>query len=65
MKVITDDHYWVRGQGEKGDPEASGRATALRALRKFAPDKVEEALREAQKSKNADIRAWARKELSK
>jgi hypothetical protein len=33
MKVITDDHYWVRGQGEKGDPEASGRATALRRRR--------------------------------
>jgi hypothetical protein len=61
VKGVSDD-LWVEGRGQKGDPEAGGKAAALRALRKHAPEKVEEALQKAQKSRNANVRAWATRE---
>ncbi len=68
VKRVADD-TWIakprfRGTNGGGDPEAGGKTAALEALRKLAPDKVPEALRQAQRSKNSSVRAWATQELS-
>src|SRR5262249_26048828 len=46
------------------DPEAGGKAAALRALRTLAPEQVTSALVVALKGKEGHMRRWAARELS-
>jgi HEAT repeat protein len=68
IRRVADDR-WIspprfRGTNNASDPEAGGKTAALEALKELAPDKATEALRQAQKSKNANVRAWATRELT-
>jgi HEAT repeat protein len=68
MKRVADN-VWIEkkrfaGTNNASDPVDGGKAAALQALRELAPDKVIDALRDAQKSKNAHVRAWATQEIS-
>jgi HEAT repeat protein len=64
------DGVWIEkkrfaGTDNSSDPIAGGKEAALHALRQLAPDQVTDALRNAQTSKNAHVRAWATQELSR
>ena len=69
IKRVADDAWIERkrfaGTDNASDPIDGGKDAALRALRQLAPDKLTDALRDAQKSKNAHVRAWATQELSR
>jgi HEAT repeat protein len=45
------------------DPDGAGKGAALDALKALAPERVPEALKDALKSKNKQVRAWAAVEL--
>jgi hypothetical protein len=59
----SDDGAWA--QRTLQDPQAGGKAAALRALENLAPDRVDAALSEAQRSKNPNVRAWAAMERNR
>jgi HEAT repeat protein len=59
----SDDGAWAGRTLQ--DPEAGGKAAALRALEKLAPDRVDAALSDAQRSKSPDVRAWAATERNR
>jgi hypothetical protein len=63
---VADDVWYVSGfSNVPDDPEAGGKAAALRALWELAPDRVAEALEKAAKSKTDAVRQWADAELNK
>jgi HEAT repeat protein len=58
------DEVWKNGPFDP-DPAAGGKEAALNALGKLAPERVEETLLKAVKSRNAAVRAWATAELAR
>jgi hypothetical protein len=61
IKRVADDRW----PGGPFLPNDGGKNAALAALKELAPDKVEEALLKALKSKNKDVKAWATTELGR
>jgi HEAT repeat protein len=62
---VADD-VWISSRiALYEDPNAGGKAAALAALKKLAPDRVEEGLLKALKSKNPAVKAWATTELGR
>lgn len=59
VKRVADDS-WAAGALESSDPSKDA---ALESLKKLSPDKAEEALLAAMKSRNAKVRAWATRML--
>jgi HEAT repeat protein len=60
MERVGDDVWYISGYTNvPDDPSGGGKAAALDALKKLAPDKVSEALAVAMRSKTAKVRAWA------
>jgi hypothetical protein len=62
---VADD-VWIAGIfADSADPHGGGKAAALEALKKLAPDRVQGALLQAMKSKNSHVKAWATAELGR
>ena len=59
---VADDVAYANSFDYNGDSNGCCKAAALNALKKLAPDKVQEALLKARKSKNDLVRAWANSE---
>ena len=60
MERVGDDVWYISGYTNvPDDPIGGGKAAALVALKKLAPDKITEALAVAMRSKTAEVRAWA------
>lgn len=64
MRRVADD-VWVSNRFGANDPIDGGKADALIALKQLAPERVSEALVEAMKSKDKDVKAWAALELGR
>jgi predicted Ser/Thr protein kinase len=60
MERVADE-IWVAGDsfGQNSDPEAGGKAAALRALKELAPERVKETLLTAMKATDAHVKTWA------
>jgi hypothetical protein len=73
IKRVADDVWWPRPFGTllgdtnpyDGMPERGSKDRALQVLTKLAPDRIEEALLLAMKSKKSEVKAWAIKQLGK
>jgi Mg-chelatase subunit ChlD len=62
---VADD-VWIGGVfANTADPHGGGKAAALEALKKLAPDRVEETLLLAMRSKNPAVKSWATTELGR
>jgi tetratricopeptide (TPR) repeat protein len=62
-KRVADDLWYGSGYSNvSSDPEGGGKAAALAALKTLAPEEAADALRQASKSTNANVRQWAEKE---
>jgi HEAT repeat protein len=61
---VADDVGYANSFDYNGDSNGCCKAAALDALKKLAPDKVQEALLKARKSKNDLVRAWATERLA-
>jgi tRNA A-37 threonylcarbamoyl transferase component Bud32 len=62
---VADD-VWIGGVfAHTADPHGGGKAAALEALKKLAPERVEGALLLAMKSKNPAVKSWATTELGR
>ena len=65
MERVGDDVWYISGYSNvPNDPIGGGKAAALDALKKLAPDKVTEALAVAMRSKTAEVRVGRRIKLS-
>jgi hypothetical protein len=56
---VADDVGYQNSFDYNGDPDGCCKAAALDALKKLAPDKVQETLLKARKSRNDLVRTWA------
>jgi uncharacterized protein YegL len=64
MERVADDVGHRNSFTYNGDNDGCCKAAALASLKKLAPDKVQEALLKARKSKNDLVREWATKQLA-
>jgi HEAT repeat protein len=64
VERVADDVGYANSFDYNGDNNGCCKAAALDALKKVAPDKVQEALLKARKSKNDLVRAWATERLA-
>src|SRR5262249_31946025 len=64
IERVADD-VWTTGAVQQDNATGNtSKDAALKALKKLAPDKVEDALAKALESKNPRVKAWAAKQLS-
>lgn len=64
VERVADDVGYQNSFDYNGDGNGCCKAAALDALKKLAPNKVQEALLKARKSKNDLVRAWATERLA-
>jgi HEAT repeat protein len=62
---IKDDVWTVTGISQDNATGNTSKDAAVAALMKLSPDKVDEALAAASKSKNLRVKAWATAQLAK